>query len=155
MDIIMDLAPAFWLALMIVFLVVEASCPIHLVSVWFAVGALAATVASMLGGPIWLQVVLFIAVSAALLALMWPLVRKYLNPRITPTNVDSIIGTAGHVTADIDNDGAHGQVKLGAMEWSARSTSGAPIPKGTLVRVDRVEGVKVFVTPTEASVTIK
>jgi len=45
-------------------------------------------------------------------------------------------------------------VKLGGMEWSARSTSGDPIPAGIEVRVDRVEGVKVFVTPVEATVTV-
>lgn len=47
-----------------------------------------------------------------------------------------------------------GQVKLGGMEWTARSTSGDPISVGTEVRVDRVEGVKVYVTPVEAAVTV-
>ena len=46
------------------------------------------------------------------------------------------------------------QVKLGGMEWSARSTSGDPISMGTEVRVDRVEGVKVYVAPVEAAVTV-
>ena len=56
--------------------------------------------------------------------------------------------------ASMDNVGALGQVKLGGMEWSARSTSGDTIPTGTEVRVDRVEGVKVFVTPVKAAVTV-
>ena len=47
----------------------------------------------------------------------------------------------------------HG-VKPGGMEWTARSTSGDPISVGTEVRVDRVEGVKVYVTPVEAAVTV-
>ncbi len=147
--------PYIWAALMVVFLIVEAACPVHLVSIWFAVGALTALVTSLLGGALWLQIVLFLVVSMALLALLWPLVRKFLNPKVTPTNVDSVIGTTGYVTADINNEDAVGQVKLGAMVWTARSTSGSPIPKGTLVKADRVEGVKVFVTPAEAPAKIK
>ena len=38
----MELVSLIWLGLVIVFLIVEASCPIHLVSVWFAVGSLVA-----------------------------------------------------------------------------------------------------------------
>ena len=68
--------------------------------------------------------------------------------------MDSVVGSIGRVTADIDNVEARGQVKLGGMEWTARSTSGDPIIVGTEVRVDRVEGVKVYVTPVEAAVTV-
>ena len=139
---------------MVVFLLAEAACPIHLVSVWFAVGSLAATIVSLLSGPIWLQVVLFLVVSGVLLALLWPVVRKLLRPHLTRTNVDSLIGSEGYVTAAVDNLSAVGQVKLGAMEWTARSTSGEPIPAGTLVQVDRIEGVKVFVTPVTAEVKL-
>ena len=141
-----------WLALMIVFLVVEAACPLHLVSVWFAVGSLVAALVGMLSGPLWLQVVLFLVVSGALLALLFPLVRKYLNPHLENTNVDSVIGTEGYVTAPIDNMAATGQVKLGGMEWTARSTDGHPIEAGTLVQVDKIGGVKVFVSPVKESV---
>lgn len=150
----MNWAAITWLALMVVFLLVEAACPIHLVSVWFAVGALVATIISLLNGPVALQVVLFLVVSGGLLALLWPLVRKYLNPNLAKTNVDSVIGSEGYVTADVDNMAATGQVKLGGMEWTARSTSGEPIPTGTLVKVDRIEGVKVFVTPEKAEAKV-
>ncbi len=136
-----------WLGLMLVFLIVEAVCPFHLVSIWFAVGALAAGVAAWFGGQLWLQVLLFAVVSSALLACLWPFVKKVLNPQMIKTNVDSIIGTEGYVTQDIDNIAATGQVKLGGMEWSARSVSGQKIPAGALVKVERIEGVKVFVNP--------
>ena len=63
--------------------------------------------------------------------------------------MDAIVGSKGYVTADIDNVGATGTVKLGAMEWTARSSTGHVIPKGTLVQVDKVEGVTAFVTPVE------
>ena len=145
----MELVTLIWLVLVIVFIVVEAACPFHLVSIWFAVGSLVALVVSLLQGPLWLQITLFLIVSAALLAALWPLTKKYLKPKLTATNVDSVIGSTGSVTAAIDNVAAVGQVKRGAMEWTARSTTGESIPTGTLIRVDRIEGVKVFVSPAE------
>ena len=92
---------------------------------------------------------LFLAVSAGLLAGLRPLVRRYVAPKVTATNVDSLVGSTGLVTAAIDNVSAAGQVKLGAMVWTARSTSGEPIPEGTLITVDRIEGVKAFVSPAQ------
>ena len=89
-----------------------------------------------------------------MLASLRPIARKYFTPKIIKTNVDSVIGQTGLVTADIDNVTAQGQVKLGAMEWSARSTSGEAIPAGTLVKVDKIEGVKVFVSPAQVEASV-
>lgn len=144
----MELLTILWLALMIVCLVTEAAT-VTMVSLWFAAGALAAMVASLLSAPIWLQVLLFLVVSAVLLACLRPMVKKHFTPKLSKTNVDAVVGCRGYVTADIDNISATGTVKLGAMEWTARSTTGAVIPKGTLVKVDKIEGVKAFVTATE------
>ena len=137
-----------WLGIMVVFLFMEANT-VSLVSIWFAAGSLAALIASLFGAQLWLQITLFLVVSAASLACMRPLVRKYIKPRIVPTNTDALLNSQGYVTEDIDNLAARGQVKLGAMEWTARSTNGDPIPQGTLVKVDKIEGVKAFVTPVE------
>ena len=137
-----------WLGIMVVFLFMEANT-VSLVSIWFAAGSLAALIASLFGAQLWLQITLFLVVSAATLACLRPLVRKYIKPRIVPTNTDALLQSQGYVTEDIDNLAAHGQVKLGAMEWTARSTNGDPIPQGTLVKVDKIEGVKAFVTPVE------
>ena len=142
-----------WLILMIVFLMVE-SQTVTMVSLWFSAGALAALIAALCGAELWLQIVLFFAVSIVLLAALRPLARKYFTPKITKTNVDSVIGMQGLVTADINNVTAQGQVKLGAMEWTARSTSGEPIKAGTLVKVDKVEGVKAFVTPAQVDTPV-
>ncbi len=150
----MNWAAIIWFGLLVVFLIVEAACPIHLVSIWFAAGAFVAMLASFFGAQLWLQIVLFLVVACTLLVMLWPFIRKFLNPRLTKTNVDAVVGTQGYVTATIDNMAATGQVKLGAMEWSARSTNGDAITSGTLVTVDRVEGVKVFVTPAEVHVNI-
>ena len=150
----MELLVILWLGLTVIFLIVEAACPIHLVSLWFAAGSLAALGVWALGGALWLQIAVFLAVSCALLAMLWPLTKKYLNPHLTATNIDSVIGSEGLVTVAVENLTAAGQVKLGAMEWTARSTTGDPIAVGTRVKVDRIEGVKVFVTPVEVPVNV-
>lgn len=150
----MELSSIVWFVLLVVFLIVEAACPIHLVSIWFAAGSLVAMIASFLGGPLWLQITLFLVVACAMVALLWPFIKKFLRPKLEKTNVDAIVASEGIVTVAIDNVNAVGQVKLGAMEWSARSTSGKVIPAGTLVKVDRIEGVKVFVSVVEVSVNV-
>ena len=145
-------SPIFlWLALFVVFLIVEAGT-VALVSIWFALGALAALVSCVLGAEMWLQITVFLVVSLvllALLALLWKRVRSKLTT--TKTNVDSVIGAEGYVTEAIDNLSYTGRVKLGGITWAARSTSGAGIPVGTLVKVERIEGVKVFVSPAEVA----
>ena len=149
----MKWAAIVWLLLLVVFLAAEAAT-VSMVSLWFAVSALVALLVALLGGPGWLQGTLFLVISAVLLALLRPLVKRYVTPRITATNVDSVIGSTGLVTTAIDNISAVGQVKLGAMEWTARSTSGQPIPVGTRVRVDKIEGVKVYVSPAEVPANV-
>ena len=135
-----------WLALMVIFLIAEA-LTVSMVSLWFAAGAVVALLLSLLHLQVWVQVVVFFVVSGALLACLRPMVRRHVAPKIVPTNVDAIVGTRGIVTAEIDNVCAAGQVKVNGMDWSARSTTGEIIPEGALVRVERVEGVKLFVTP--------
>lgn len=142
-----------WLVLLILFLVAEAAT-VTMVSLWFAAGSLAALIVAVTGGSLGLQIFVALAVSALLLACLRPVVRKHFTPGLTKTNVDAVIGSCGYVTADIDNISAMGTVKLGAMEWTARSATGAPIPKGTLVKVDRIEGVKAFVTPAQVEAIV-
>lgn len=149
----MNGAAIVWLILMVVFLAAEAAT-VGMVSLWFAAGSLAALLTALAHGPVWLQTLLFLVVSAGLLLALRPLAKKYLSPKLTATNVDSVVGSTGLVTAAIDNVSAAGQVKLGAMEWTARSTSGQPIPVGTRVKVDKIEGVKAYVSPAEVPANI-
>ena len=99
--------------------------------------------------PNYIILLAFLVVSAVALTALRPLTRKYLTPAITATNIDSVIGSVGIVTGDIDNISAAGQIKLIGMERSARSSSGEAIKTGTKVRVDKIEGVKAFVSPAE------
>ena len=135
----------FWFVLMIVFIFMETNT-VSLVSIWFALGALVSMIAAIFGVGFWVELILFVAVSAVALAALRPVTKKYFTPKITKTNVDSLVGQQGLITAAVDNVQGCGTVKLGGIEWTARSTDGAPIPEGKLVTVDRIEGVKAFVT---------
>ena len=141
-----------WLVLLIVFAASEA-ITVGLTSIWFAAGALAALVAALLGGAVWIQITLFLAVSLLCLAAVRPLAKRHLNSKVEPTNADRVIGAQAQVTEDIDNIRGRGAVIIRGMAWSARSQDGSAIPAGTMVRVLRIEGVKVFVEPTSAPVS--
>lgn len=142
----MNIAVSIWLGLTVLFLIAEIAT-VGLVSLWFAAGSLCALIIAVLGGNMLVQTLIFLAVSGILLALLRPFTKKVLNPGITRTNVDAMVGTEGILTAAVDNLKGTGQVKLGAMEWTARSSDGTPIPAGTRVRVDRIQGVKAMVSP--------
>ncbi len=133
-----------WLGLLIVFVVAE-GISVGLTSIWFAAGALLALISALLHAPLWVQLTLFIGVSLVCLAAVRPLARRYLNSRVVPTNADRVIGSEARVTEDIDNIRGKGAVIVGGVTWTARSEGDEPIPAGSLVRIERIEGVKVFV----------
>ena len=134
-----------WLVAMVVFLVIEALVP-GLVSLWFAIGALAAVLAAALNAPVWLQLVWFFVVSLLALLLTRPLVKKYVNGKVQPTNADAVIGKECVVTEAIDNILAQGAVKVRGMEWTARAESDEKkFAAGDVVTVVAIEGVKLIV----------
>ena len=133
-----------WAVLLIAFAIGE-GVTVGLTSVWFAAGSLAALICALLGGPLWLQIALFIVISALCLVTVRPLAQKYFNSKVEPTNADRILGTEAVVTEDINNIQATGAVRIGGIVWSARSEHDTLIPAGTLVRILRIEGVKVYV----------
>lgn len=138
----------FWLVAMVIFMAAEAMT-VTLVSVWFAAGALGAVIVALLGGGLVMQVTVFLALAVALLLSLRGIVRKHFTPRITKTNIDSILGATGIVITPVNNIAALGQVQINGMEWSARSSDNSHIAVGTLVKVDKIEGVKVFVSLAE------
>ena len=133
-----------WMGLLLFFGIGEA-LTVGLTSIWFAAGALVALICSLAGGNMALQIILFFVVSALSLAAFRPIMQKYLNNKVEATNVDSIIGREVLVTEKISNLQAAGAVQVSGLTWSARSADNSEIPVGTLVRIQRVEGVKVFV----------
>ena len=135
---------AIWLILLVVLVAGEA-ITVGLTFIWFAAGALGGLIVSVLGGAIWLQVVVFLVLSAVTLILVRPAAAKLLTPGISPTNADRVLSQIALVTEEIDNIAETGQVKLFGQVWSARSESGEIIPVQSRVRILRIEGVKVFV----------
>lgn len=146
LELFLSSTSAIWLIAIIVFLVVEA-LTVGLTSIWLALGAVAAMIASLFGAAWWLQVIWFFVISIISLILTRPLVQKYINARSTPTNADMVIGMNAIVTEDIDNLSGGGTVSVGGKLWTARSVDGEYIPAGSLVRAIRIEGVKLIVRP--------
>ena len=135
----------FWLAAMIVLLIVEGLVP-GLVSIWFALGALAAMISSFFHAPFWLQTVWFVVVSLAALCITRPLVKKYVNAKTQPTNADALIGKECIVTENIDNIAGEGAVKISGQVWTARSSDDSvKIEQGQIVKVKEIQGVKLIV----------
>lgn len=137
-----------WLAALIILAVVEAAT-VTLVSLWFALGALAALITSFFVQNIWIQFAVFLVVSLVTLLVIRPLTRRYVAPKQVATNADRAVGAEGVVTQAIDNRNAQGQVTVDGSVWTARSDPEEPIPEGATVRVLRIEGVKLIVTPAE------
>ncbi len=118
-----------------------------LVSIWFAIGGVAALIASLLTDRIWIQVIVFLVVSLLALLVIRPLARRSSEQDRVPTNADRIIGTEAVVVETIDNLKSQGQVQVGGSIWTARTQAEAPILQGERVRILRIEGVKVIVAP--------
>lgn len=138
-----------WLAVLIVLLLVEIAT-LGLTTIWFAGGALVACVAALLHASIWVQIVLFLVVSVLLLLFTRPVAVRYMNKNRTKTNVDSMAGKEAVVTEDIDNLKAQGVVQVNGLEWTARAENNQDvIPKGSVVEVTRVDGVKLIVRKRE------
>lgn len=136
---------AFWVVVLVVFLIVEAVTA-GLVSIWFVFGSLVALICAALGAAVWLQIFWFVIVSVATLILTRPLVKRYVDSRSVATNADRSIGRAAVVTERIDNLAATGAVKLDGVVWTARSTDDAvAIETGERVTVRAIEGVKLIV----------
>ena len=142
------LPSAFWLLALILFSVIE-GVTVGLTSIWFAAGALGALIAAMLGAHIFLQILIFLVLSALALALVRPIAVRLLKPRHDPTNADRVIGQTALVTEDIDNLQGKGRVSISGADWTARAQEDRPIPAGSKVRVLRIEGVKVIVVPAD------
>ena len=133
-----------WAVLMIAFVIVELITP-QLVCIWFAVGSLGALIAAACDAKLWLQILIFLVISAIMIIVSRPLYRKFIKTKLVPTNSDRVIGETAVVTESIDNIQAKGSVKVQGQLWTARSENGEIIPEGSHVTVIRIEGVKLIV----------
>lgn len=147
--IMTDPYAALWIVIAAVLILIEAAT-FNLVSIWVALGALAALVVAKLGYSLGLQIGVFFVVSLVLLAFTIPLTRRFLKPKKEATNADRIVGADGIVIEDIDPVNGTGQIKVMGGVWSARASDGSSILKGEHVKVVSIEGVKAIVIKKEA-----
>ena len=141
----------FWLALLVVCLIVEAFT-VTFILIWFALGALAALLSVLPGGPWWISFIVFAVTSAGTLALLRPLTKHYLVKTGVRTNSDRNIGETGFCTERIDNDAGQGAARLLGKEWTARSIDGSVIEEGAAIRVESISGVKLIVSLVSAPI---
>ena len=134
-----------WLISFLILLFIEV-ITINLVTIWFALGSLAALITTTLTDNVNIQVIVFIVVSAVSLIITKPLVSKLRKRNITPTNLDRVIGKEGVVIKEISKN-AYGEVKVGGSVWTATSTKN--IKKDSQVKVLKIDGVKLVVEKIE------
>ena len=135
----------FWLVALVLFILIEIAT-MGLTTIWFAGGALVAVIASALGLPLVVQIVLFFAVSFVLLYFTRPMAVKYFNKDRVKTNAESLVGRQAIVISEIDNLQGIGQVTVGGMEWSARTAeAGVRLDVGSVVNIIAINGVKLIV----------
>ena len=141
-----------WIGAMIAFGLLEAAT-VNMVSIWFVGGALAALIAQLLGAHFWVQVVVFFVVSGTLLATLFPLARKYMKAKTVATNLDMMVGKQAVIIEAVDNLRGKGSLKMEGKEWSVRSVSGEILQPGCVVKIVKIEGVRLYVEPVGAAVS--
>ena len=135
-----------WIAAIVIFGIAEAAT-VNMISIWFVGGSLAALIADLLGANAWVQIAVFLVVSIALLVTLMPYVRRHVFSKKVATNADMAIGREAYLTQTVDNIRGTGALKLDGKEWTVRSASGAVLEKDTLVKIVKMEGVKLYVEP--------
>ena len=137
----------FWLVVMILFLILEMAT-ISLVSIWFVGGSLAAFLVSFATDTVWIQVIVFLGVSLALLLLIRPMASKLGVKKKDQirSGAQALVGKRAIVTESIDNLHAKGAVQVNGQFWSAKSADDdVPIKKDSVVVISEVDGVRLVV----------
>lgn len=140
----METTSICWLAVFVLLIVIELAT-MGLTTIWFAGGAVAGFIASMLGANVVIQAVVFFVVSIVLLIFTRPFAVRYINSNKTKTNIDGLIGQEALVLEEINNIRETGCARLEGKKWTARSVDDSVIPADTVVIVERIEGVKLIV----------
>lgn len=140
----MNQALLFWIVSCVLFTLLEAFTQ-QFVSIWFLSGSIVAMLVSYLGFPIETQCILFVIVSLITLIAFRPVVKKFVQGEIVPTNTDYNIGKLAIVTTSFDEITKEGRVLVNDMDWAAKSLDDLAHKKGEKVIIERIEGVKCLV----------
>jgi len=147
-----------WLIIMwIVIMVLAATLEIittDLVSIWLAIGALAALIIAFWDGQPWIQFTVFFAVSIGSIIISRPFVKKIQKTEIVHTNADKLIGQLGVVTEKILPNQI-GEVKIDGRLWSAVSTNDKTHNVGDEVKIEAISGVKLIVSSVKNDQNLK
>lgn len=139
-----------WLGIVIVSAIVEATT-MELVSVWFIVGAIPSFIMSAFIGNkvLWLQILLFIIISALLIIFVRKWAKKLLLKNANEkTNIDAMVGKKLRMLSKTDFE-TLGSVKINDVVWSAMAENQQTIEKDAVVEVVRVDGNKLVVKACE------
>ncbi len=131
-----------WVLFGIGLLVVEMVTPGGLFALFFGVGALATAVAAALGAADIVQWVVFTVLSLGLLATL----RRTLQDRLRAPDVavDAIVGQEVVLLGDLPA-GGEAKAELRGVPWSARAAAGVPLRAGQRCRVERLDGLTLWV----------
>lgn len=141
----MNIQMIFWGLIVVLSAIVEIST-VALVSIWFVIGGIGAFIAAWYGCSFLIQLSIFVLTSVALFLLTRPMVKK-INREYTPTNTDSLIGREALTVSEIDVIKGTGRALVDGQDWAAKSSNGKNIPENTVVIIDKIEGVTLFVSP--------
>ena len=137
---------AIWLILCGIFLLIEIF-NISFLLIWPGIGSFFAFIASILGASIEIQIAVFAITTTIMIIFMKPLVKKFFkNKDDTKMNNNAMIGKKGIVIKEINSLEETGQVKVAGELWSAITLDNTKIQINEIVKVTKVEGVKLVVT---------
>jgi membrane protein implicated in regulation of membrane protease activity len=142
---------AIWIIVGIVFIIIEIFTPAFfsfIIGLACFVAGLSAvfTPSGWFPGNFIVQLAVFGASLTVMMLFLRPVFLKYFVKAGRKSNVDALIGTEVLVDSDIDNVKGTGYVKSGADYFKARSSDGNPIEKGTVVVIEKFEGITATVS---------
>src|SRR5512147_1811868 len=134
-----------WVLVGVALLIVEIMTPGGLFALFFGAGSLCvAALAAVGAGPV-VQWITFPLVSVVLLLALRQRLQERLGAAPPGPPIDSLVGQEVLLIQDVPA-GGEGKAELRGVPWSARAASGIPLVKGQRCRVERVDGVVLYVT---------
>jgi membrane protein implicated in regulation of membrane protease activity len=142
----MDILWWHWLVLGLVLVVAEMAAAGGFYIIFFGIGALAVGVLAGLGfaGPVWMQILLFSAVSVSTLGLFRGRMLRAFQPDVQLPTIDALVGEVAIAAEDLPPGGV-GRVELRGAAWSARNGADVAVARGARCRVTGVDGLTLYI----------